>query len=154
MASNKNKSYLGDNKKKIVNRLSVIEGQINGVKKMIEDDKNYDDVITQLYAVERSVASLSNIVLQEYLYSNASNLEKENAKLSRMVKELFDVYLEELENNDQDSNIVKFKNKMVENYQNMPNPLIVSDYLSMMTDTYVLNDYERKFLPILHGEKL
>ena len=81
-------------------------------------------------------------------------LEKENAKLSRMVKELFDVYLEELENNDQDSNIVKFKNKMVENYQNMPNPLIVSDYLSMMTDTYVLNDYERKFLPILHGEKL
>ena len=81
-------------------------------------------------------------------------LEKENAKLSRMVKELFDVYLEELENNDQDSNIVKFKNKMVENYQKTPNPLIVSDYLSMMTDTYVLNDYERKFLPILHGEKL
>ena len=69
-----------------------------------------------------------------------------------MVKELFDVYLEELENNDQDSNIVKFKNKMVENYQKTPNPLIVSDYLSMMTDTYVLNDYERKFLPILHGE--
>ena len=31
MASNKSKSYLGDNKKKIVNRLSVIEGQINGV---------------------------------------------------------------------------------------------------------------------------
>lgn len=62
-----------------------------------------------------------------------------------MVKELFDVYLEELENNDQDSNIVKFKNKMVENYQKTPNPLIVSDYLSMMTDTYVLNDYERKF---------
>lgn len=81
MASNKSKSYLGDNKKKIVNRLSVIEGQINGVKKMIEDDKNYDDVITQLYAVERSVASLSNIVLQEYLYSNTSNLEKENAKV-------------------------------------------------------------------------
>ena len=81
-------------------------------------------------------------------------LEKENAKLSRMVKELFDVYLEELENNDQDSNIVKFKSKMIESYQNTPNPLIVSDYLSMMTDTYVLNDYESKFLPILHGEKL
>lgn len=65
-------------------------------------------------------------------------LEKENAKLSRMVKELFDVYLEELENNDQDSNIVKFKSKMIESSQNTPNPLIVSDYLSMMTDTYVL----------------
>ena len=88
MASNKSKSYLGDNKKKIVNRLSVIEGQINGVKKMIEDDKNYDDVITQLYAVERSVASLSNIVLQEYLYSNASNLEKENSKV---VTEIIDM---------------------------------------------------------------
>ena len=80
MASNKNKSYLGDNKKKVVNRLSVIEGQINGVKRMIEDDKNYDDVITQ-YAAERSIASLSKTILQEYLYSSASNLEKENAKV-------------------------------------------------------------------------
>ena len=59
-----------------------------------------------------------------------------------MVKELFDVYLEELENNDRDSNIVKFKSKMIESYQNTPNPLIVSDYLSMMTDSYVLNEYE------------
>ena len=33
---------------------------------MIEDDKNYDDVITQLYATERSIASLSKIILQEY----------------------------------------------------------------------------------------
>ena len=81
MASNKNKSYLGDNKKKVVNRLSVIEGQINGVKRMIEDDKNYDDVITQLYAAERSIASLSKTILQEYLYSSTSNLEKENAKV-------------------------------------------------------------------------
>ena len=81
MASNKNKSYLGYNKKKVVNRLSVIEGQINGVKRMIEDDKNYDDVITQLYAAERSIASLSKTILQEYLYSSTSNLEKENAKV-------------------------------------------------------------------------
>ena len=81
MASNKNKSYLGDNKKKIVNRLSVIEGQINGVKKMIEDDKNYDDVITQLYAVERSVASLSNIVLQEYYIKTLQILKKKMLKL-------------------------------------------------------------------------
>ena len=64
------------------------------------------------------------------------------------------MFIRRIRNNDQDSNIVKFKNKMVENYQKTSNPLIVSDYLSMMTDTYVLNDYERKFLPILHGEKL
>jgi hypothetical protein len=35
-----------------------------------------------------------------------------------------------------------------------PPPLIVSDYLSMMTDTYVLNDYERKFLPIPESRKM
>ncbi|MFQ9890139.1 MAG: hypothetical protein ACLRWM_07300 [Streptococcus sp.] len=48
----------------------------------------------------------------------------------------FDVYLK-LENNDQDSNIVKFKNKMVENYQKTPNPLIVLIIIND-TDTYVL----------------
>lgn len=81
MTNSKSKSYLGDSKKKVVNRLSVIEGQINGVKKMVEEDRNYDDVITQLYAAERSIASLSKTILQEYLYSSTKNLEKENAKI-------------------------------------------------------------------------
>lgn len=32
--------------------------------------------------------------------------------------------------------------------------LIVADYLSMMTDSYVLNEYESIFLPIQHNEIL
>lgn len=81
-------------------------------------------------------------------------LVKENAKLERMVKELYDVYLEELLKKDESSAIVMFVNKMIDDYKYTDPALIVSDYLSMMTDTYVLNDYQRRFLPVLHGEKL
>ena len=133
---------LGDNNKSIMNKL-IGDLMIHSYQK---------PYLRFSHEVFEALSSLLSFLGEKVHHHPV--LEKENAKLSRMVKELFDVYLEELENNDQDSNIVKFKNKMVENYQNMPNPLIVSDYLSMMTDTYVLNDYERKFLPILHGEKL
>ena len=133
---------LGDNNKSIMNKL-IGDLMIHSYQK---------PYLRFSHEVFEALSSLLSFLGEKVHHHPV--LEKENAKLSRMVKELFNVYLEELENNDQDSNIVKFKNKMVENYQNMPNPLIVSDYLSMMTDTYVLNDYERKFLPILHGEKL
>ena len=81
-------------------------------------------------------------------------LVQENKKLERMVKELYDVYLEELLENKEDSAIVRYVAKMIPEYQNTNSALIVSDYLSMMTDNYVLNDYMKRFLPVLHGEKL
>lgn len=81
-------------------------------------------------------------------------LQRENDKLERMVKELYDVYYDELCKGDDHSEIVQFVRKMEKGYQNAAPALIVSDYLSMKTDTYVLNDYQRRFLPRLHGEKL
>ena len=64
------------------------------------------------------------------------------------------MYLEELLENKEDSAIVRYVAKMIPEYQNTNSALIVSDYLSMMTDNYVLNDYMKRFLPVLHGEKL
>ena len=81
-------------------------------------------------------------------------LQRENQKLERMVKELYDVYMDELLSGDPQSPIVQFVDKMETTYQQTTPALIVSDYLSMKTDTYLLNDYQRRFLPILHGEKL
>ena len=51
--------------KKIVNdRLNRIEGQIKGIKKMIDEDRYCNDVLIQLSAVENSIRSLSNHILE------------------------------------------------------------------------------------------
>ncbi len=58
-----------EEKKTINNRINRIEGQLRGVKKMIEEDAYCNDVLIQLSAIENSVKSLSNCVLQNHLYS-------------------------------------------------------------------------------------
>ncbi len=56
-------------KKLLTNRLNRIEGQIKGVKKMISEDAYCNNVLIQLSAIENSVKSLSNVILEKHLYS-------------------------------------------------------------------------------------
>ena len=80
-------------------------------------------------------------------------LVKENAKLIRMIKQLYDVYYEELtDRENKNCKIKTFVSKMSSTYQSNDPALIVADYLSMMTDSYVLAEYESIFLPIQHNE--
>ena len=68
-----------DEKKLIINRLNRIEGQIRGIKRMIEEDSYCNDVLIQLSAIQNSVKSLSNHVLENHLYSCVSkDLERGN----------------------------------------------------------------------------
>lgn len=58
-----------DEKKLITNRLNRISGQINGIKKMIENDIYCNDILIQLKAAESSIQSLSNHILENHLYN-------------------------------------------------------------------------------------
>ena len=56
-------------KKQLRNRLNRISGQIDGVKRMIEDDRYCNDILIQLSAIEKAVKSLSSVVLEKHMYS-------------------------------------------------------------------------------------
>ena len=59
-----------DEEKSVINnRISRIEGQLKGIKKMISEDAYCNDVLIQLSAIENSVKSLSNHILENHLYS-------------------------------------------------------------------------------------
>ena len=65
---NKKTKRSPDEKKRIINRLNRISGQINGINKMIENDAYCNDVLIQLSAVEKAVKSLSTHILENHLY--------------------------------------------------------------------------------------
>ena len=69
-----------DEKKTINNRINRIEGQLRGIKKMIQEDAYCNDVLIQLSAVENSVRSLSNHILEKHLYSCITK-DLENGKM-------------------------------------------------------------------------
>lgn len=59
--------------KKVLNRLSRAEGQIRGIQKMITDDKDCIDVMTQLSAVKSSIDRVMGMVVAENLKDCVEN---------------------------------------------------------------------------------
>lgn len=55
--------------KKVTNRLKRIRGQIDGVLKMVEEDKYCLDVSTQLIAISSAVNSVNREVLLAHINS-------------------------------------------------------------------------------------
>ncbi len=58
-----------EEKKTITNRLNRIEGQVIGIKKMVEEERYCDDILIQLQAVNKSIKSLANFILENHMYN-------------------------------------------------------------------------------------
>jgi DNA-binding FrmR family transcriptional regulator len=56
-----------ENRAKLLNRLSRIEGQVRGVARMVEDDRYCIDVLTQLQAVRAALAKVETEMLKDHL---------------------------------------------------------------------------------------
>ncbi len=56
-----------EEKKDLKKRMNIIEGQIRGVKQMIEDDRYCSDVLMQLSAIGKAVESLENLILTSHI---------------------------------------------------------------------------------------
>lgn len=54
-------------KKNLVTRLNRIEGQIRGIKALIEKDTYCDDVITQISATQSALNSVGKLLLEGHL---------------------------------------------------------------------------------------
>lgn len=80
-----------NNEKKIINnRLNRISGQVNGVKKMIEDNRECDEILIQLQAINKSIKSLANVIIENHMYNCVVNeFEKGNTDIIDEVVSLF-----------------------------------------------------------------
>ena len=56
-----------EEKKRLTKRLNIIEGQVRGIKQMIENDRYCDDVLIQIASVNKSLKSLGNEILKNHL---------------------------------------------------------------------------------------
>ncbi len=84
-------NYMSEDVKKNINtRLNRIDGQIHGIKKMVQEDKYCDDVLIQLSAVNKSIKSLANFILENHMYNCVLNdIEKGKVEIIDEVVTLF-----------------------------------------------------------------
>jgi CsoR family transcriptional regulator, copper-sensing transcriptional repressor len=78
-------------KKVLLRRLKIIEGQIRGLYDMIERDTYCIDVITQTSAVKQGLSNVEDILLEGHLGHCAMNQIK-NGKEGKAVQEILKVY--------------------------------------------------------------
>ncbi|MGM9886194.1 MULTISPECIES: metal-sensitive transcriptional regulator [unclassified Lactococcus] len=74
--------------KKMKNRLNRATGQLQGVLRMMEDDKECVDVITQLSAVRSSIDTLIGVIVAENLKACLLDQEMEDKeeKIEQAIK--------------------------------------------------------------------
>ncbi|MCB0327620.1 MAG: metal-sensitive transcriptional regulator [Bdellovibrionales bacterium] len=82
-----------DHSKDII-RLNRIEGQLNGIRKMIEELRYCPEILTQTRAIKAAIQSMEASILEKHLQHcvrhafTSGNLREEKAK----IKELIDLY--------------------------------------------------------------
>ena len=79
-----------EEKRTIINRLNRIKGQINGIEKMVNNDSECNDILIQAVAVEKSIKSMANLILENHLYKCvAQDLENGNLEVVDELISLF-----------------------------------------------------------------
>lgn len=79
---------------KHIPRLNRIEGQINGIKKMIEDRRYCTDIIMQIKAIKAACNSIEALMLETHLESCVADAFNSNNKKSKKnkIQELTKLY--------------------------------------------------------------
>lgn len=54
-------------KKNLITRLNRVEGQVRGIKGMVEKDVYCDDILNQISAVQSAITSISKLVLENHV---------------------------------------------------------------------------------------
>ncbi|HDB6787232.1 TPA: persulfide-sensing transcriptional repressor CstR [Staphylococcus aureus] len=73
--------------KKMINRINRIQGQLNGVVKMMEEEKDCKDIITQLSASKGSIQRLMGIIISENLIECVKTAEENNESSQELINE-------------------------------------------------------------------
>ncbi|MBI5742291.1 MAG: metal-sensitive transcriptional regulator [Candidatus Niyogibacteria bacterium] len=78
-------------KDKLRRRLSIIEGQVRGLKEMMEKDAYCIDIITQSSAAKQGLSNVEDILLAEHLASCVVKQIK-SGNTGKAVNEVLKVY--------------------------------------------------------------
>jgi DNA-binding FrmR family transcriptional regulator len=89
---------IADLKKRALHRTKILEGQMRGLEKMIDNEDYCMDIITQSLAIQKSLRSLNKLLVENHLRTHVSEMFAAGGEQQEMaVTELLKVY--ELNNN-------------------------------------------------------
>ena len=84
---------IDDLKKRALHRSKILEGQMRGLEKMIENEEYCVDIITQSLAIQKSLRSLNKLLVENHLRTHVSHMFAAGGdQQSTAIDELLRVY--------------------------------------------------------------
>ncbi len=77
-------------KAKALRRLNIIKGQLDGLKRMIENEKYCIDVIIQSMAIKNALSGIEDIILENHFRTHVPKQLKNKKEVA--IKELLRIY--------------------------------------------------------------
>lgn len=85
---------ISDLKKRALHRAKILEGQMRGLQKMIDNEDYCMDILTQSLAIQKSLGSLNKVILENHVRTHVKdNLRSSSEKdQEKAVEELLGLY--------------------------------------------------------------
>ncbi len=81
----------GETKKTVSRRLKLIQGQLRGLAKMVDEEKYCVDIIVQSSAIKQALAGVEDLMLEHHLTTHVMQQIK-GGKEETAVSEILKVY--------------------------------------------------------------
>jgi DNA-binding FrmR family transcriptional regulator len=75
----------------VLKRLNYIEGHLNGVRRMIEQDKYCPEILKQSFAVRRAIEKLEALILEGHLHTCVAHGIRDGRE-DQVISELMELY--------------------------------------------------------------
>ncbi|MBU1154443.1 MAG: metal-sensitive transcriptional regulator [Proteobacteria bacterium] len=82
----------GDDHAKLVARINRIEGQVRGLKKMVEQDRDCMQVLKQVAAASGALRSLGAVILEDHLKGCVATAIKTQDHESDVIGQVVDIF--------------------------------------------------------------
>ena len=82
----------GDDHGKLIARINRIEGQVRGLKKMVEEDRDCLQVLKQVAAAGGALRSLGAVILEDHLKGCVATAIKTQDHEDELISEVIDIF--------------------------------------------------------------
>lgn len=85
---------ISDIKQRALHRTKILEGQMRGVQKMIENEDYCMDILTQSLAIQKSIGSLNKLILENHVRTHIKESLSSSSQEAqeKAVEELLGLY--------------------------------------------------------------
>ena len=82
----------GDDHPKLIARINRIEGQVRGLKKMVEEDRDCLQVLKQIAAAAGALRSLGSVILEDHLKGCVATAIQTKGNESELISEVIEIF--------------------------------------------------------------